>query len=144
MTMIYFAEAVGLHVIKIGFSETDSGVDRRLRNIQSSCPSEVRELARFDGCWADENWLHRKLAPINVRGEWFLAIQEIRRVLRRFHGEFPLTETWKNAFRSIKICRRRWNPMPYRRVLAATVMRVRKLARQKPKGRTRRNRRLEL
>lgn len=67
--MIYFAEAVGVGNIKIGF--TDGPVESRIADLQTGCPVPIRLLGTAPGTLGDEKDLHRRFAAQRVHGEWF-------------------------------------------------------------------------
>lgn len=66
---VYFIEAVGTGLVKIGFSRN---VKRRMEYLRTTCPHELRPLLLLtDGSPALEAELHRQFAHCRVRGEWF-------------------------------------------------------------------------
>lgn len=76
---IYFIEAVGLDMIKIGY--TARWVSQRLRELQTTSPHELRLLHAFDGGPGDERAAHVRFAKHHHRGEWFKLSDEIRAFL---------------------------------------------------------------
>lgn len=68
--MIYFIEAVGAGLIKIGY--TAGKAEDRLKQLQTGCPHKLRVLATFDGYdQEDEQRIHRELDHLRDKGEWF-------------------------------------------------------------------------
>ncbi len=82
-TTLYFIEAVGLNLIKIGHT-TD--IRERLSRLQMGCPVELRILFVIPGTANDETRLHFRFHELHARGEWFRAesalldyIEELRK-----------------------------------------------------------------
>lgn len=78
---VYFIEAVGLDLIKIGFARD---VWRRLADLQAASPVELRMLGVI--CEAGvtlERKIHSQLAEYRVRGEWFRRCDQIAEYLRQ-------------------------------------------------------------
>lgn len=63
---VYFLGAGSL--VKIGASDH---IERRIKQVQTTCPYDVRLLATSGGDRTEEARLHRRFAPYRVRGEWF-------------------------------------------------------------------------
>lgn len=85
---VYFIEAVGLDLIKIGFARN---VSQRLADLQSASPVELRLLGIMSSCGVvTEREIHRTLASHRVRGEWFSRCKKIEEFLKRL--ERPLSE----------------------------------------------------
>lgn len=74
--MIYFIEAVGAGLVKIGFTERD--VEQRLKELQTGCPHKLRTLATMEGNATEEAELHLVLAHLRANGEWFRLEGELR------------------------------------------------------------------
>lgn len=77
--MIYFAEAVGIGHIKIGYTGKEDAVER-LADMQTGCPVPLRVLGLIPGTLDDEKDLHRRFASAHVAGagkEWFKPTSEI-------------------------------------------------------------------
>lgn len=87
--MIYFLEAVGIPVIKVGYSAFPAN---RLKNCSTWSPVPLR-LAAIDerGDQLTESELLRRLAPYQSHGEWFHATASIRGIVRETKktGEVP-------------------------------------------------------
>jgi len=67
--MIYFIQDTGSTLIKIGYTGDDAS--KRLRALQTGCPSGLQLLHIEDGEAADESRLHQTFAAFRERGEWF-------------------------------------------------------------------------
>ena len=76
---IYFVEAVGTGLVKIGF--TNRWVSQRLRELQTTSPHYLRLLHSIDGTAGDERNLHVRFAKCHHRGEWFRLGDEIMEFL---------------------------------------------------------------
>lgn len=74
--MIYFIEAVGAGLVKIGFTERD--VQSRVRELQTGCPHHLRVMATVAGDLPDEGEMHRQFAHLRAGGEWFRLDDELR------------------------------------------------------------------
>lgn len=72
---VYFIEAVGLDLLKIGFSR---GLSLRLHVIATACPAPVELLGAIPGTAADEHALHRRFADRVAHQEWFHLTAEFR------------------------------------------------------------------
>jgi hypothetical protein len=68
-----YAVAGPAAAIKVGFA-TDIG--RRMAELQTASPVELRLIAAIRGTRATEQALHRKLASFRMRGEWFRECDE--------------------------------------------------------------------
>lgn len=78
--MIYFAEAVGIGHIKIGFTDGEDPACR-LDQLQTGSPVPLRLLGTIAGTLEDEKNLHRRFAAARVCGEWFKPIPELLALL---------------------------------------------------------------
>jgi hypothetical protein len=74
-TVIYFIEAIGAGLVKIGYTENDPEV--RLRQLQTGCPFPMRVLGSISGEPEDEAEIHQKFAGYRRHGEWFEMSAEI-------------------------------------------------------------------
>lgn len=74
--MIYFIEAMGAGLVKIGF--TERAVVDRLKELQTGCPHRLRVLATVAGSQSDEGDFHRQFAHLRAEGEWFRLDDELR------------------------------------------------------------------
>lgn len=77
--VVYFIEAVGLDLVKIGYSEE---LIRRFKEIRTSCPVPVRLIGFLDGNRAAEAALHHQYAKYRAEGEWFRISQAAMDQLR--------------------------------------------------------------
>lgn len=66
---IYLIEAVGAFALKVGF--TSGPLEKRLRDLQTGSPHELRLVASQSGSKSDERALHETLEDYRIRGEWF-------------------------------------------------------------------------
>lgn len=66
---VYFIEAEGLGLVKIGYSK--SGVEGRLQSLQCASPVPLRILATVEGTLQCERALHGHYRNLRVQGEWF-------------------------------------------------------------------------
>jgi len=73
MTYVYFVEAVGAGLIKIGKS---TNVLKRFRSLTTGCPHELKLLGCCD--YHTESDLHARFKHLRTRGEWFKATQLLR------------------------------------------------------------------
>ncbi len=74
-SFVYFLEAIGENLIKIGFT---SNLRRRLANIRSMLPWETELLGVIRGESLQERTIHIRFASFHVRAEWFQNSDEIR------------------------------------------------------------------
>jgi hypothetical protein len=65
---VYFVEAVGGGVVKIG---TSMNVSQRLAQLQSGFPFELKLLRVLPGYLEEEKFFHDLFAEYRVRAEWF-------------------------------------------------------------------------
>lgn len=75
---LYFIEAVGAGVVKIGKA---SDVLNRLRTLQTGNACELRLLGVARDRGADESRWHRAFSGQRVRGEWFRLDETLRACL---------------------------------------------------------------
>jgi hypothetical protein len=76
MEQVYFVEAEGLGLIKIGRSRT---MWMRMAKWYTDCPVPVKILGLMPGDHDVELWMHVKFAEYRVRGEWFRDCSDIRK-----------------------------------------------------------------
>lgn len=67
--MIYFAQADGTDLVKIGFTAGDA--IERVSDLQTGCPHKLSVLAAVEGGERDEARWHKEFAAERVQGEWF-------------------------------------------------------------------------
>lgn len=77
---IYFVQPRGGGPIKIGIT---SSVERRLKELQSGHPEELRVIGSFMGTQKDEARLHRELSRHRLHSEWFADSDEVRAAITR-------------------------------------------------------------
>lgn len=74
--MIYFIEAVGAGLVKIGFTDGDPA--KRLRQLQTGCPHQLRLAAATEGSISIEAVEHGRWAYLREQGEWFRIDDRLR------------------------------------------------------------------
>lgn len=79
---IYFVSAGGY--LKVGMSSCD--VRKRLKALQTSCPTELVVEHIMPGGRDDERHYHELFAPLRSSGEWFLLTKELRDVIDLFRA----------------------------------------------------------
>ncbi len=77
--MIYFIEAEGLNLIKIGF--TDRRMGSRLAALRSSSAVALTLLGVIEGTVKDEKRTHVRFIELWHHGEWFRAEPGLRRYI---------------------------------------------------------------
>lgn len=86
---VYFIEASGLGLVKIGWSMDPEG---RLRALLTHSPVDMRILTARPGGVKSESALHRHFKALCVRGEWFRHEGELAAFVEsvlRDHGPAP-------------------------------------------------------
>lgn len=73
--MVYFIEAVGAGLVKIGF--TDGNPEDRLKQLQTGCPHALRLRAAMHGDLNREKAMHQQFAHLRESGEWFRLTLEV-------------------------------------------------------------------
>ncbi len=91
---VYFIEAIGAGVIKIGISQNP---EARLRSLQTASPTPLRLIVAVYGTANLERRLHRKFSPMRRNGEWFADCQEIRAEIERFTSKANSNDAQGNA-----------------------------------------------
>lgn len=73
--MIYFI--TDKQNIKIGY--TKNSVEKRLKQLQTSCPEQLYILGWIDGDLETESFLHKKFSKSRIRynGEWFRPAEDL-------------------------------------------------------------------
>lgn len=80
--MIYLIRHGDTNYVKIGYSQTEEGVVRRLRECQVGNPMQLSLLGVIDGTQAAEKHLHHAYVNKYISGEWFnLTPYEVSRIL---------------------------------------------------------------
>lgn len=74
--MIYFIEAQGVGMIKIGYSAKNS--DKRIVLFQTGSPVRLLKLALIDGDLEEEHRLHCHFYELWSHGEWFRDGPDLR------------------------------------------------------------------
>lgn len=73
--MVYFIEAVGVSLVKIGF--TDGDPETRLKQLQTGCPHPLRLKGAVRGDARRERAFHDQFAHLRESGEWFRLTVEL-------------------------------------------------------------------
>lgn len=73
--MVYFIEAVGAGLVKIGFTDGDPA--ERLRQLQTGSAHPLRLRATIRGDMETEKATHRRFAHLRTGGEWFTLAVEV-------------------------------------------------------------------
>lgn len=77
---LYFIEAVETEFIKIGRS---ADPDRRLAQLATGSPNQLRIIGRLGGGADVERDLHEQFDDLRERGEWFRATPALRAFIKR-------------------------------------------------------------
>lgn len=85
--MVYFIEAVGVGLVKIGF--TDGEPEVRLRQLQTGCPHKLRLRMAFAAERSVEQWCHEKFGHLRTGGEWFQLTLEIEAFIAAVRWVWP-------------------------------------------------------
>lgn len=88
MGKVYFVNAVGTDLFKVGFTAGDTRA--RIRSLQTACPYdlEVYDTIIHPDAQAIEREIHQKLSGYHRRGEWF---EVDRNVIDRVIAEYSDT-----------------------------------------------------
>jgi hypothetical protein len=95
MGFIYFVEARGTGLVKIGWTAGDPRV--RLRTLQTSNGCELRLLATRQGTVADEKQLQQDFREDRERAEWFRLSPHLQALLWNVGGGDPPSRTLSQA-----------------------------------------------
>lgn len=104
---IYFFEAIGQSLMKIGYS-----IDpiKRFRQIQTSCPFPIRAVLIQPGTIQRERKIHSELSHLRTHGEWFAASDETMDALTKMRAQSWVL--WHDFVRNITAVR----PCPRREI----------------------------
>lgn len=75
--MIYFIQSGEDGAIKIGYSENEGSIGRRLSSLQTGNPKQLYLRGILRGNREVELGIHKMFKKYNVRGEWFKPEKEI-------------------------------------------------------------------
>jgi hypothetical protein len=84
---VYFIEAVGTDMVKIGYT---CNTKDRLKKLQTASPHELRLVASCKASFLEEQRLHSRFAHCRVRGEWFERVPEIEAEIERLNSGCPV------------------------------------------------------
>ena len=73
--MIYYALLEELNAIKIGYARRD--VKERIRDLQTSLPTDLTLLGFHQGSLETERRLHQRFKHIHLQREWFRKTEEL-------------------------------------------------------------------
>lgn len=98
--MIYFIQQGEDGPVKIGYSATMVGVERRRSAMQTAHCVELRLLGVVPGDREDETLLHEFLREWRIRGEWFSPSSEVLETATSRRSALDAIER--------RFCMRRW------------------------------------
>jgi hypothetical protein len=84
---IYFIEAEGLNLIKIGWTRIQPR--KRLATLNATCPVPLRPLGVLRCVLGVEATLHGLWGDLRRKGEWFEASPELLEFIRNVAGPWP-------------------------------------------------------
>lgn len=84
--MIYFVEAEGVRLIKIGYTHED-GFDARLATLQVWVPIRLNLIGTMPGTEIEERKLHARFGEVRSHGEWFWPSRELLDFIREQTGK---------------------------------------------------------
>ena len=90
--MIYAILASGTQYVKFGWANSERGVFKRLKGMQTGCPHELVLLGYCDGGAEDEAKLHSSLYESWLRGEWFVRGDQVEFVISQIRSGKPIGE----------------------------------------------------
>ncbi len=101
-SVVYFVEAVGSGLVKIGFT---TNLQERLRHMAIGNPTELRLLKTVGGGRREEAHLHRRFAIHRKGGEWF-ALDPLRAHIEALESlDVPIVPTCRDCGRPVKRAR---------------------------------------
>lgn len=98
MSFVYFFVTSGpndMTMCKIGF--TKAFPERRRREVQGMCPTELELFAFINGDMSLEQKLHRTFAPLRYHGEWFVLEGKLHDFLYYLVPDGPCEEPTSNS-----------------------------------------------
>lgn len=96
-SMVYFIEAVGLELIKIGYAYD---MQKRFTGLMTTSPAALTLLGVLDGGAKLETELHERLAAHRAHGEWFHKAPEVMAVVAT--AQPALGQQWLNQKAKIR------------------------------------------
>lgn len=80
--MIYLIQHGNTNYVKIGYSNNEAGVIKRLRACQTGNPIQLSLLGTIDGTQSGEKYIQSAFASKRIKGEWFdLTPKDIEQIL---------------------------------------------------------------
>jgi hypothetical protein len=95
---VYFIEAVGLDLVKIGYT---ADLTERLRKLAPGCPAPLRLLGTVPGGLLIERHYHERLNACRARGEWFHKSPALDAILATLDAPQPRSK--KSTLKALKI-----------------------------------------
>jgi len=98
--LVYLLKTRDLDEYKIGF--TKGNVKKRIKNLQTGCPSEIIIVDSFESKYATkiESTLHFMWDRFRVNGEWFLfdnnEQNRFNELCEQLHNNFQALENHRN------------------------------------------------
>lgn len=87
--MIYFINHT--EYLKIGYT---SDINKRITDLQVSCPVKLTLVGLIDGDMVDESALHEKFRKFHSHGEWFTYTKELYQYVQSLDKSL----LWKHGF----------------------------------------------
>ena len=85
--MIYFIQAGSTGPIKIGYTENEESLKKRIEALRTSSPFSLKLIATKGGNLSDEKLLHEKFHMLHLAGEWFQANQILINYIKNMNDE---------------------------------------------------------
>jgi len=80
---VYFVQAIGANLVKIGWVKDTAKFDQRLIRIQRNCPYPVKLLYLQHGASrSDERSAHKVFGAVHQHGEWFRIEGDLKAFLQ--------------------------------------------------------------
>lgn len=99
---VYFILCEPMEAVKIGFSKYNPS--RRLRGLQTGCPSPLKLACYFPGTMDEEKRLHIAFWPLSIRLEWFRFEGKLRDFvwyIRSEEGAQVSRDVFENALHDV-------------------------------------------
>jgi len=80
---VYFVQAVGANLVKIGWVRNSERFDYRFSRLESDCPYPVKLLHLQRAASRSDEWqAHKLFAAVRHHGEWFRIEGDLKRFLQ--------------------------------------------------------------